>query len=156
MSQRLSKSTFIIVCVSTNILLSFGLSYLAELFNVNSFGLVSFDKWPPLGIFIVSVIIAPLFETLIYQYSVIEGALFILKKRNYANVLAILLSGLLFGVSHPYSISYLAIATIMGWSFAIFYVVAKSRKDISPFLLILVVHMVLNTIAFVINDVLKL
>ncbi|PJA05488.1 MAG: hypothetical protein COX71_06430 [Flavobacteriales bacterium CG_4_10_14_0_2_um_filter_35_18] len=104
-------------------------------------------------IFFLTVIIAPLLETLIYQLTIIEIVFKI--KIKQANLIAILSSSFLFCLSHTYSIYYIFATFGLGAIFTTIYVVAKKREDINPFWFVVFIHFLNNLIAFVFNDLLK-
>jgi len=84
-------------------------------------------------IFLTTVIIIPFIETLLFQFIIIEGYFIILRKNNKAIILAILTSSIVFGLSHSYSLNYILLGLIIGFYLSLIYVLAKLRKDISPF-----------------------
>ena len=103
-------------------------------------------------IFLVSVIIGPLIETLIFQFGIIEIFLFF-KKNKIFELIAIVLSSILFGLTHNYNLYYLVFGIIVGFIFAIIYVVAKKRNDMNAFTIVFITHIFTNLIAFFHNDV---
>ena len=70
-----------------------------------------------------SVILAPVFETFIYQFSVIKIARWMLRNTVWSFSIAIPVSALLFALSHPYSIYYQTNTFFIGLLYAtIFYI----------------------------------
>jgi membrane protease YdiL (CAAX protease family) len=106
-----------------------------------------------LFIFILVVILGPLVETFIFQFGVIE--LFaLINKSRFIKVIALFVSSFLFGLSHSSSLEYIIKGTISGFLFSSCYLLAKERKDISPFVLVFIVHASSNLFVFIINELL--
>src|SRR5690606_33284686 len=95
-------------------------------------------------------------ETLLFQFIIIEGYFIILRKNNKAIILAILTSSIVFGLSHSYSLNYILLGLIIGFYLSLIYVLAKLRKDISPFFLVSIIHMIINLMVFLLNDFLNI
>jgi CAAX prenyl protease-like protein len=89
--------------------------------------------------FILVVILAPVFETLIFQYSIIDMVLIKFKSEG----LAILLSALGFSLIHVYSVQYWVATFLSGLLFAFLFLVL-SRKNSKPILYITILHAVYN------------
>jgi hypothetical protein len=98
--------------------------------------------------FVVAIIIAPLLETLIYQYAVIKllRKVKILKNNNY---IIILICSILFGLSHTYSLSYVINTTIIGIILAYSFITYE-KKGIPPFLIVCAIHSLRNLFSFVV------
>ncbi len=152
----MKKIPFIFLCVFTNLIVSHLGSYIAYNYDPDTFEtLLLLDDKPLIIVFLVTVVIAPLIETVIYQFAIIVIVFHFFGTRIYSIILAILLSSIIFGLSHYYNPTYAIVATFVGLSFAVFYVLAKFRKDISAVFLIFFTHSLLNFTAFIINDILK-
>jgi|LakMenE18May11ns_1017448.scaffolds.fasta_scaffold9717405_3 hypothetical protein len=95
--------------------------------------------------FILVVIIAPILETLLFQYI----PYFYLKKYN--AIYTILISSILFGLSHAYSIIYIIYGLTVGMLFisAFFYSI---KKYLHPFWLVVFCHFIYNLFAFCMNN----
>ena len=96
--------------------------------------------------FFTMTLIAPLIETLIFQYLVIKGMtkLQFFSSRLY---IPILVSALCFSFSHGYSPYYIAYSFGSGIVLAVFFVVFMKRNQ-SPFLNTLFLHSIFNLIVF--------
>ena len=95
--------------------------------------------------FVLVVIIAPILETLIFQYL----PFYYLKK--YKPIYTVLISSILFGLAHAYSTIYMIYGFTVGLLFisACYYSI---RKNINPFLLIAFSHFIYNFFAFCMNN----
>jgi len=101
-----------------------------------------------LNLFIVTVIIAPLFETLFFQYGIIKTFTYFNPKTKY---IAIFLSSLLFSLIHLYSLTYIIYTFIMGVFFGILYF-ASVKKGLMPYWIIVIVHSLYNFTVFIFNE----
>lgn len=100
--------------------------------------------------FFVAFII-PLFETFIFQWLIIYQ-IYESYKRKYKKQLAILLSSLLFGLSHSYSYHYFIFTTIAGIFLATSFCYFKERTNwLSAFLYVTLIHSVSNSLIFIIK-----
>lgn len=101
-------------------------------------------------VFVSSVIIGPIIETLIFQILLIKGFyiflyIFLVDKitENKIMIYAIILSSLVFGGMHYYSNMYILMMFILGLFFGMIYYYSK-RKKIYPFLPIAIIHSLYN------------
>lgn len=101
-------------------------------------------------IFIISVIVAPVIETFIFQLAVIEiGYEFKLRGR-----LLVLLSAILFGISHYYNWVYAMVMVFTGFIFAYSYVFIRNQYDIAKATLFVAsLHAASNLVSFLNNNV---
>lgn len=92
--------------------------------------------------FFTAVIVAPLVETLIFQFLVIEF-LYLTKigKRK-----IVVLSAIIFSLTHYYSIGYILYAFSMGVIFSYSYVIRKNATQ--AFLTVYAIHLLRNVLAF--------
>ncbi len=102
------------------------------------------NRWLMLG---VSVVAAPLFETLFFQWGIIELSVRLLRfmpmRSRYAT--GMVASALLFGSSHW---NYLVLMSVIGFAFALNYVVFRRRGGAwCAFGMTFLLHAVYNTIA---------
>lgn len=81
------------------------------------------------------VILAPVLETLIVQYGIID---FTLSKFK-SNTLAIILSAIVFGLFHFYSAQYMVATFFSGVLFAFIYLIFKAKNG-RPILFVTVLH----------------
>ena len=143
---EIKKWKLILFAVVFNLTMSFFFSFIAHFFFnedilndfKNDFGSKLKDK------IIWIIIIIPFFETLLYQYAIIE----ILNKK-FNPLISCIISALLFGLSHTYNIFYFLFALISGFLFAtIYYVGSITRRGIFYTFL---THSIYNSIAFTLN-----
>ena len=81
--------------------------------------------------FLLVVIFAPLVETLIFQYFLVNLSIsltMLLFKREYI-ILAIMMPAMAFGLAHTYNYMYMASTFVTGLLFNTFYMVVKYRKQ---------------------------
>ena len=92
--------------------------------------------------FFTAVIIAPLVETLIFQFLVIEF-LYLTKigKRK-----IVVISAIIFSLTHYYSIGYIFYAFSMGVIFSYSYVIRKNATQ--AFLTVYAIHLLRNAMAY--------
>jgi membrane protease YdiL (CAAX protease family) len=150
---------FSIKLVLQSILLGLFLCLLSIVSNylVNAFTGISLGKQNTNSVnidfksyFFVAVII-PLFETFIFQWLIIYQ-IYESYKRKYKKQLAILLSSLLFGLSHSYSYHYFIFTTIAGIFLATSFCYFKERTNwLSAFLYVTLIHSVSNSLIFIIK-----
>ena len=95
--------------------------------------------------FILVVVIAPILETFLFQY------LPYLYLKKYNTIYTIILSSILFGLSHSYSIIYIIYGLTVGMLFisAFFYSI---KKYLQPFWLVAFCHFIYNLFAFCMNN----
>ena len=103
------------------------------------------------GNFILMVIIAPLIETLIYQFAIIEIGF----RLKFHPLLSIIISALAFGLSHHYNIVYVLITTVSGFIYAYYYTALRPQNYTNRFVLVALLHSLFNLIAFLNNYIFK-
>jgi len=103
-----------------------------------------------LGIFIISVIIAPLLETFIFQFLVIE----LLHTFKLDNTTIIFISAALFALSHYYNLIYILIIFLPGLIYATYYLYLKHNNK-NGFLPVFFLHSLSNLIPFIFFDLLN-
>ncbi|GAB3666558.1 hypothetical protein GCM10028791_42380 [Echinicola sediminis] len=109
-------------------------------------------------IFLVTVIIAPLLETFVFQYFIIEVVLFIFKKFSFPFGIncSVIFSSIMFGLAHSYNVYYVLNTFLVGVLYALFYLMARKRRDISGYITVTSVHVYNNLFVFVMMDLLNL
>lgn len=98
----------------------------------------------PIVYILLTITIAPLVETLIFQSSIIE---LIFKVNNKAVVFAVFFSGIIFGLLHYYSVYYQISASIIGIFYACTYIFIRNYRKESAFLFVFLIHVANNIIA---------
>ncbi|SHH35279.1 CPBP family intramembrane glutamic endopeptidase [Tepidibacter thalassicus] len=97
---------------------------------------------------VFGIIIAPLYETLIYQKLIISicDKIKFLSKRKY---LIVLISGVIFGSRHTYSLQYVFHMIIVGIIWAYAYVIYKEKRKY-PYWVVCTIHVLNNLIALLV------
>lgn len=153
--KNLSTFKFIITITLSMLLCSSILGLLINILNIKIAETnLAISKAPLIITFLATVIIAPLLETFIFQYGIIK----ILRKINILknnNLTIILISSLIFGLQHFYSLSYIIHTTILGIFLAYAFVVYE-RKKTSPFWVVCAIHSLKNFISFSLIYILKI
>ncbi len=101
-----------------------------------------------IGKIVSASIFIPLVETFIFQYLIIElsSNVKLLKNNNFE---IIIISAIIFGLSHNYSFLYIFYSFIIGLFLAYSYIIYK-KKNFSPFLIVTLIHSLRNTITTII------
>ncbi len=94
--------------------------------------------------FLMAVIVAPILETYLIQYSIIG---FIVKRYPSKLLEACLISATIFGLLHYYSIEYMAKTFISGVVYGILFLVSIEKK-IYPLLPVAISHSIYNFLGF--------
>jgi len=97
-------------------------------------------------IYFIGVIFVPLLETLIFQTVIIN-----LVKKAFPKlpIISIIISSVLFGLSHFYSIAYILYTILMGIIFAYSYILSQ-KKEYNPFLVVFSIHALHNLTTFIV------
>lgn len=141
LKQILKKNNFkyFIIFLLLKLTFSFLTSIIATYFDPTSTQ-NPIDKYDITANIILSLIIAPLLETLLFQYALIE----LLLKTKLSPLFIIAISSLLFGLSHNYNISYIIATTISGFFYATYYYKLRNQGRLTGFLLITLLHSLSN------------
>jgi uncharacterized protein len=142
------KNKSIPTVIALSIAVNFVISLLLSIILTSITGIKVHDNFlvfdSPLEEILVTIIGAPLLETLLYQYFPFK----ILKK--FINpYLIIILCGVLFALVHQYNIIYIINGFFAGCIFAYTYYITSLRK--LGFLSTVLSHMIYNTIAYFFN-----
>lgn len=98
--------------------------------------------------FIIAVLLAPLIETAIFQFIVVE----ILYEKLNKYIIAFI-SAILFASSHLYNFIYFVFAFILGLLFAYLYFVGREKNK--GFLLVFLIHFIYNLLVFTLHNINK-
>jgi uncharacterized protein len=129
---------FILVFLFPSVLLGTITTFLPE---PDMIGFVSTDS---IGIdLLITVIAAPIMETLIFQALIIEIVCKIIKRPRKNIWIAVMVSSLAFGLNHTYSLSYFIITFFAGIILALAYYLGRYRKE-SPIVLVFIIHAIYN------------
>jgi membrane protease YdiL (CAAX protease family) len=151
---NLKKYKFVILCVFVVVLIAHTTSNIILSISPDKASLTNplFENESLIYIFIIVVIFGPLLETILFQYFIIEFLLFFDKlKKN--RIITLIISSLIFGLSHSFNVYYFFFGLILGILLSLCYLLAKTRKDIHPFLFTLFIHSSYNLFVFFINEI---
>ena len=124
--------------------------YLSIVFSINTFN-AALNGLGLLEQFVIVVIFAPIFETAIFQFGIIEliNKINWLRGFRYLNLVAIIISSLFFSLSHFQSYVYLISSLISGILYASSYVFVRHRFDASVAAIVIAVsHCLYNSFVF--------
>lgn len=99
-------------------------------------------------IFIGAVLIAPWLETLIFQFGIIELFLLIFKKFDRVRLVAVLVSGAVFGIAHNYDSFYMVFASCLGFYLGLIYLFFRTESRKRAYQMVAMVHMFRNLLVF--------
>jgi len=106
------------------------------------------EEVPVVLLFLIFVIIIPIFETFIYQFLIIR----LLKKFNFfksRKLLVVLISAVFFGTGHIYSIYYVFFTFVLGLPLAYAFIIYEDKK-VSAFWVTTAIHGLINGVSVVI------
>lgn len=104
---------------------------------------VDFSKYSKTEEFVLVVFIAPLIETLIFQYLIIKGVRYLTKNIH----IQCIVSAVLFSVNHNFNVLYMIDAFFIGLILGYTFLIAKIKKSY-PFWATFLVHLLLNFYVF--------
>lgn len=98
---------------------------------------------------LVVLFLAPLIETVLYQYAIIDVSLYLLKLifKKELIIVSIILSAISYSLIHLYDYVYMIQMVIAGFLYSVFYVVVK-QKNRNALLYSLVLHILCNILMF--------
>ncbi|WP_264524783.1 CPBP family intramembrane glutamic endopeptidase [Flavobacterium sp. N502536] len=140
--QHLQQWQLVLVVILLNLLNSYTFNVLAEFFgsNLNKGFNENYTINEKIVLFII---VAPLIETCLFQYKVIE----ICKSQKMALKYCCLVSALIFASMHLYNVFYFLFAFVAGMLLACLYVTGRSVKN--SVLITLIAHTIYNSIVFI-------
>lgn len=110
-----------------------------------------FESYSLTEIFILSILLAPLFETFLCQFLIIE--ILLLYKKIRIEII-VLISTLVFSLGHYYNFIYILLIVFPGFLYAYYYIYLKKSKTINPFFGVYILHLFSNLLAFILDDIL--
>lgn len=141
---QINKFKLIILAVITNLIISLLFSFISNIV----FGEKSLNGFKNIGSLsnelVMVVFIAPLFETILFQYGIIE----IVRKR-FNPFVCCCISSFVFASMHTYNVFYFFFAFLGGLLFGYLYFIGKSVK--MGILLVFFVHIIYNSLVFMIK-----
>jgi hypothetical protein len=160
----MKKSKLIYFLLNTHIAIYLGVCFLAQLLidipflfvseeNATNDSLEMIEQTSGKAmVLFAAVILAPVFETIIYQFSVIKIITWVIKNTVWSFSIAISASAFLFALSHPFSIYYQINTFLVGLLYAIIFLISQYRKDWPAFLVVLVLHASWNLFACIMDE----
>ena len=150
--KKIGILKFYVVTIPLTLVLIFLLSCVLEFLGSDISEENPVDALPKEISFILVIFVAPILETIIYQYFPykIINYLEIFKKDKVKKNFTIIASSIFFAISHPYSITYVLYSFLVGLIFiSLYYFSYVERKDgVYSFWLIVIIHAIINTLAF--------
>lgn len=99
--------------------------------------------------FVLVVFVAPIFETLLWQWLIINQV-YISYNGKYKRQLGILLSSILFGLTHFYSFYYFLFATVAGVFLATSFCYFREKTNwVSACIYVFIIHLISNLLVFI-------
>lgn len=145
--KRLNIFNQLLLIVLVSFLLGELLQFFLERFYGKGIFNIDFSNYSSFSEVVVEVILlAPLIETFLVQFIIIEISLQLLSRKKYKYIYSILFSASVFGILHQYNVAYVIATFVLGLWFGSLYIFYKKNKKIKPFLAVLLVHLVYNSI----------
>lgn len=149
--EQYKCSLFFILLLIDN-LYTLSASYIVNSINPNFINIINNESRSLFVAFLGSVIFAPLIETFIFQYLIIETLRYFKINKN----IIIWFSCLVFAISHSYNLVYMLLIIFPGYLYSRYYIFLKDNKKKSPFLAIYFLHLLSNLLVFILDDILKI
>lgn len=125
--KSLSKAKLFITAFGVLYFLTTLISVIGNFIQENAYQIDALEGKSLILVFFLLVVVAPVVETFIFQYGIIELCLLVRSKYN--KQIALFVSALLFGLSHSYNIIYIVFATIMGAALAFYYLCFRKYEN---------------------------
>ncbi|WP_281322207.1 CPBP family intramembrane glutamic endopeptidase [Flavobacterium aestivum] len=137
--RSISKIKLILLAVLVNTLISFSLGFVADYFFNEEITKGSKDLGSFSNAFYVAVLRAPIVETVLFQFAIIE-----IIKKKYNSFSCCCISAFFFGLFHDYNFFYFLFGIFSGLVFAYVYIIEKDIKK--GILYTTLAHMAYNTV----------
>lgn len=151
--RRVNTPQLILLTVLLNLIFSILTSYFTQLFGQRVTSNFPLFESVEQELFVV-LIFAPLVETLIFQYFLVNLIIsltrFLIKRES--PVLSILIPAIGFGLAHNYNYIYMACTFVAGLFFNTFYVIIKYRKQ-DAYTCTAIVHGLYNLLIFALKHI---
>lgn len=143
---KLENWKIIVFVVSLNLVNSLVFSFISNFIFKTKLdkGFIPFNSL--LNEILLAIIIAPITETLVFQYGIIETL-----KNKYKPLTCCIISGFFFGLSHSYNIYYFFFTFSSGLLLAYAYHLGSLRKK--GFLIVFLAHLCHNSVAILLNHI---
>lgn len=143
---KLSNTKLFFLCFFLIILLEIPFSYIIGFFDEDALLGFQVDD-TPLGVFgdfMVSVLVVPFLETIVFQVIIIELLIWLRAKP----LVAIMVSAILFSLAHYYNVYYILAVFPSGFLLSYYYYLLKIREDVLyALLLVTLLHALINLFA---------
>lgn len=151
--DKLNFGVLLLVFSGTMVGLSILFSILFSLLEVDVMVNTQFDELSPAALLFGAVFFAPIIETFIFQFGVIEIGIKILERIRDLSIhwfVPGIVSALLFGLAHQYNLNYVLVTFLMGLLLAGIYYYTRQRFGASmAFVMCSAVHGLNNLVAFI-------
>ncbi len=138
-------SSFVVISVISNFLL---VRLFILFFGALDMGSPFFLEMDMSAQFIWTVVYGPIIETVIFHLILIELFLYIFKSTKYGYLFSVMITAILFSMSHYYSLHYIVITFFLGIILGTAYIVAKTR-DMLACLVVFLIHAIYNGISLI-------
>lgn len=126
-------------------------SYIINYFNPTLTEIGGWYEKTLLYRFIVSVLVAPLLETFIIQFFIIE----VLKELKVNNKYIIIIAAILFALPHTHNLAYILAMLFPGVILAYYYILEREYNGrLIAFVSVFLLHAFANLFAFILDDLL--
>lgn len=156
--KNLEKPYYLLVALIFVLLLNVLFFYVLDLLKVseNELGFQKFKKLSNIELFLLTVLVAPVIETLAFQYLPIQITKWLAKKASLFNVktvtlLSISISTGLFSAAHYEHSFYYALATIPGGILLAYTYINFQKRDRTGLSTTILFHALYNLATFLIN-----
>lgn len=143
---KLSNTKLFFLCFFLIILLEIPISYIIGFLDKDALLGFQVDA-TPLGVFgdfMVSVLMVPFLETIIFQVIIIELLIWLRAKP----LVAIMVSSIIFALAHYYNAYYILVVFPSGFLFSYYYYILRTREDVwFALLLVTLLHALINLLA---------
>jgi hypothetical protein len=136
------------VAVLLSITYNIAFSFVLEYFTESGLKADELESIPPFKLLLMATILAPLVETFVFQFLLIEIICFFSKSK----MLALVVSTILFALTHAYNLNYILFAFIPGFMLGILYLILKNKQK-PAFILVCLAHALSNLYSFIHNNV---
>ena len=102
-------------------------------------------------ILLITVIWGPIFETVVFQYLLINMVKAFTSNTKHQATLSILIPSVIFGSTHYYNMYYFIFAIFIGVIYSSTYYISQFLRKENGFIIVLLLHSLNNLLAFLIN-----
>ncbi|QIH32279.1 MULTISPECIES: CPBP family intramembrane glutamic endopeptidase [Sphingobacterium] len=125
-------------------ILSYGFTQIINYFTFDFGAVESVANVPKWLLFVIMVIFAPLFETIVFQFVALE----LLLKLKISPSIAIVVSTVIFALFHNYNIPYMGYILLTGWILPYYYMALRDQGKSNKIVFVFMLHLIGNFISF--------